>query len=105
MQWYWDFADIRLKTNNISNDQKNYYDSVKIVISGAQNHSKRYSDLINSQINNYNFSEERKNELIEIRRNIKNIIKNPPANFYQAVQLIYFIHSRYGLKLYVLYLP
>lgn len=93
MQWYWDFADRRLKEGKLDNDQINYYRCVIIVIEGAQNHIRRYANLINKKLEKESLSERRQKELKEIKQNIEHIIKNPPKTFFQAVQLMYFIHA------------
>jgi len=89
--WYWKFADKKLKTQKLTSEQISFYKAVKIVIEGAQKHIKRYVDLIEAKITENNISADRKKELSEMRRNIEHIVENPPDNFYQGVQLIYFI--------------
>ncbi|MCL5070309.1 MAG: pyruvate formate lyase family protein, partial [Actinobacteria bacterium] len=93
LQWYWDFADIRLKEDNLNNEQINYYKSVKIVVEGAQNHIERYSTLIDIELKEEKIPDKRRKELAIMKKNISNIIKNPPMTFSQAIQLMYFIHS------------
>ena len=93
LQWYWDFADRRLKEDKLNSDQINYYRSVKIVIEGAQNHIRRYANLIDKKLKEEGLSAKREKELKEMKQNIEYIIGNPPKTFFQAVQLMYFIHA------------
>jgi formate C-acetyltransferase len=93
LQWYWDFANERLNEDNLETDQVNYYRSVKIVIEGAQNHIRRYVELLDKKIKEEKLLEKRGRELVKIRKDINYIIINPPKTFFQAIQLIYFIHT------------
>jgi len=93
LQWYWDFADDRLNEDNLDAGQVNYYKSVKIVIEGAQSHIRRYIELIDKKIKEEKLLDKRGRELVKIRKDINYIIINPPKTFFQAVQLIYFIHT------------
>lgn len=93
LQWYWDYADSKLKSGDLTQDQINYYRAVKIVIEGTQNHLRRYAELISKKLKEENLSNHRRNELSSIREDILYIINKPPQTFPQAVQLMYFIHS------------
>ncbi len=93
LQWYWNFADDKLKKNDLNEEQVNFYKAVKIVIDGAKNHIKRYVDLIDKKLSEENIEDKRRKELELIKENISYIIKNPPKTFFQALQLMYFIHS------------
>ncbi len=93
LQWYWDFANERINEDNLDAGQVNYYRSAKIVIEGAQSHIRRYIFLLDEKLRDEVLSKKRKNELARIRKDINCIIINPPKTFFQAVQLIYFIHT------------
>ena len=93
LQWYWSFADRRLKEDKLDSEQINYYKSVKIVVEGAQSHIERYANLIDKELKEEELPEERRRELVIMKKNIDYIIKNPPKTFFQAVQLMYFLHA------------
>jgi pyruvate-formate lyase len=91
LDWYVEFAKERQLGTDVSEDQKEYYRSVEITVSAAQNFIQRYADLIEEKLNDTTVSPERKAELVWMKQSVKRIQHKPPKGFYEAVQLVYFI--------------
>lgn len=68
-----------------------FYDSVKIAIEGIQVFIKRYEELA-KKLQKKEKDPIRKQELKKIADNCSNIKNSPPKNFYEAIQLVFFIH-------------
>lgn len=67
-----------------------FYTALTISISAFQTFILRYRDLAFSQ-SKEETNKERKNELLLIANNCELIATQPPQNFYQALQLVYFV--------------
>jgi pyruvate-formate lyase len=91
LDWYVEFAKDRQLKKDLSEDQKEYYRSVEITVSAAQDFINRYADLIDEKLRDVTLSIERKAELGWMKQSIKRIQHKPPSGFYEAVQLVYFI--------------
>lgn len=80
-------------------DKQNFYRALIICCEAAINWGKRYAKLALELSKKANLS--RKNELLKIVENCKNIPENAPKTFYEAVQMIWFIqclaHISYGM--------
>jgi pyruvate formate-lyase/glycerol dehydratase family glycyl radical enzyme len=70
--------------------RRQFYDAVKLSIEGLQEYIRRYSELA-EETARQDISEERKEELLKISEICNNIAVNPPKNFYEAIQLTFFI--------------
>lgn len=77
--------------------ESDFYQSLIIVLNAAKNFIQRYSDLSLSMAQKEE-DDHRKQELIEISEICHHISTNPPENFKQALQLIYFNHLICGLE-------
>lgn len=77
--------------------ESHFYQSLKIVLNAVKNFIQRYSDLSFSMAQKEE-NNHRKQELLEIAEICHHISKNPPDNFKQALQLIYFNHLICGLE-------
>ena len=81
-----------------SDDSKKIFiESVIIVLNAAKNLIQRYSDLSKNMAEKEQ-NIERQKELFEISEICTNISGNPPKNFKEALQLIYFTHLICGLE-------
>ncbi|MDX2444925.1 MAG: glycyl radical protein [Bacteroidales bacterium] len=67
-----------------------FYTSLDLSIRALQDFIRRYRDLALSLSMNET-DKERKKELLTIADNCEQIAENPPQNFYQALQLTYFV--------------
>lgn len=70
--------------------KEQFYKSLEIAIKAFQSFINRYSALAND-LSLTEKDETRKQELLTISENCKYISENPPENFYQALQLTYFV--------------
>ena len=71
-------------------DKKIFYQAVAIVMEGVQNFMKRYANLTKKMAETES-EPSTKNELIQISANCSEISENPPKNFWQAVQSLWFL--------------
>ena len=78
---YTDVEDIKRKL---------FYESVLIGLNGLKSFIKRYASLAKDTIAT-NIGSNRKGELLKIYKICSNISEKSPENYYEAVQLIYFI--------------
>ena len=83
-----DQAEEKLKT--CKEGQKDFYESVKIVMEGAKHFMVRYHDLIMDMAENES-DETRKQTMIKVARNCKNISERPVQTFHEAVQSTWFL--------------
>ncbi|MEE9377229.1 MAG: formate C-acetyltransferase/glycerol dehydratase family glycyl radical enzyme [Candidatus Lokiarchaeia archaeon] len=77
--------------------KKKFLQSVIIVCNAAKSFIKRFSSLAR-KISEKELNSKRKVELIEISEICSNISENPPKNFKEALQLVYFNHLICGLE-------
>ena len=70
--------------------QKDFYESVKIVMEGAKHFMVRYHDLIMDMAEN-ELDETRKQTMIKVAQNCKNISERPVQTFHEAVQSTWFL--------------
>jgi formate C-acetyltransferase len=78
-------------------EKKIFLESVIIILKSAKKLIQRFSDLAKNMEENAT-NPERKRELSEISEICTNISGNPPKNFKEALQLIYFVHLICGLE-------
>lgn len=69
---------------------KDFYESVILVMEGTQNFMMRYHDLLMEYANNET-DEEKKENMILVAQNCKNISIAPPQSFHEAVQSLWFL--------------
>jgi formate C-acetyltransferase len=87
------------KINDFPNDSQkiDFLQSVIIVCNAAKSFIKRFSSLA-IRISEEEPNSRRKKELLEISKICLNISENAPANFKEALQLLYFNHLICGLE-------
>ncbi|MHA1985122.1 MAG: glycyl radical protein [Promethearchaeota archaeon] len=78
-------------------NKKTFIESVLIVLNSVKQFIFRFSTLA-KEMGEKEFNPERKKELNEISAICNNISTNPPKNFKEALQLIYFVHLICGLE-------
>ena len=83
-----DQAEEKLKI--CKEEQKDFYESVKIVMEGAKHFMVRYHDLIMDMAENES-DETRKQTMIKVAQNCKNISERPVQTFHEAVQSTWFL--------------
>lgn len=69
---------------------KDFYESVILVMEGTQNFMMRYHDLLMEYANNET-DEDKKENIILVAQNCKNISIAPPQTFHEAVQSLWFL--------------
>ena len=83
-----DQAEEKLKI--CKEEQKDFYESVKIVMEGAKHFMVRHHDLIMNIAKNES-DETRKQTMIKVAQNCKNISERPVQTFHEAVQSTWFL--------------
>ncbi len=87
-------ADKKIKELDISiseNIEKiDFYKSVSIVAQGIMTLAQRYSNLA-KEMSEQETDKKRKLELIKISEICMNVPANPPTNFYEAIQFVWFV--------------
>jgi len=78
-------------------DKKTFIESVIIVLKSVKQFIRRFSRLAKN-MGDKEKNPERRRELYEISEICSNISVNPPQNFKEALQLIYFVHLICGLE-------
>jgi formate C-acetyltransferase len=78
-------------------NKKTFIESVLIVLNSVKRFILRFSSLA-KELGEKEINPERKRELFEISEICTNISGNPPNNFKEALQLIYFVHLICGLE-------
>ena len=71
-------------------DKIDFYKSLVIICDGIMTFAKRYSDLAFEMAKDKK-NENRKYELLKIGEVCKNVPANPPQNFYEAIQFVWFV--------------
>lgn len=80
----------REKLKTCSEGQRDFYESVILVMEGVQNFMVRYHDLIMSMAEKEQ-NEEKKKSMIQVAANCKELSKRPAETFHEAVQSIWFL--------------
>ena len=68
-----------------------FYKAAALTIEGLMNFIERYAQLATLEAKAID-NQQRKKELLTIAENLQVIAKHPPISFYQALQLVWFIH-------------
>lgn len=68
-----------------------FWRSIVIVMEAAKRFVLRYSALASTEARDC-VDDSRKTELLKIAENCKSLAENPPKDFYQAIQLVWFAH-------------
>lgn len=71
-------------------EAKDFYESVILVMEGTQNFMMRYHDLLMERANNET-DKDKKENMIRVAQNCKNISMSPPQSFHEAVQSLWFL--------------
>lgn len=79
------------------NDKKTFLESVLILLNAVKKFIQRFSNLTRKMAENEQ-NPERQKELNRISEICENVSNNPPKNFEEALQLIYFTHLISGLE-------
>lgn len=90
-------AESRIKEFALDHEKTSFLNSVIIVLNGAKSFIERFSDLAKEMAKNQ-LNSKRRHELLEIAVICDNISINPPRNFKEALQLIFFTHIIAGLE-------
>lgn len=80
----------RKKLKTCGEGQRDFYESVVLVMEGVQNFCVRYHDLIMSMAEKEQ-NEEKKRAMIQVAANCKELSKRPAETFHEAVQSIWFL--------------
>ena len=80
----------REKLKTCSEGQRDFYESVILVMEGVQNFMVRYHDLIMSMAEKEQ-NEEKKKSMIQVAANCKELSKRQAETFHEAVQSIWFL--------------
>lgn len=78
------------KMKNASKENKDFYESVVIVMEGTQKFMLRYHDLMKEKADAVS-DEELKSSMLAVAGNCKNLSKRPAQTFHEAVQSIWFL--------------
>lgn len=88
----------KIDTNDPEYFEKvNFLKAVIISNKAVMNFAKRFSKLAKNKASNCQ-SNKRKNELLRISEICENVPENPPRDFYEALQFIFFIHLTIQLE-------
>ena len=90
-------AESKIKEFALDHEKTPFLNSVIIVLNGAKSYIERFSDLAKDMAKNQ-LNSKRRHELLEIAAICDNISINPPRNFKEALQLIFFTHVIAGLE-------
>ena len=78
------------KMKDASKENKDFYESIVIVMEGTQEFMMRYHDLMNESANTVS-DEELKSSMLAVAENCKNLVTRPAESFHEAVQSIWFL--------------
>jgi len=78
------------KMKDASKENKDFYESIVIVMEGTQEFMMRYHDLMNESANTVS-DEELKSSMLAVAENCKNLVTRPAKSFHEAVQSIWFL--------------
>lgn len=81
----------------LDHEKSFFFNSVIIVLNGVKSYIERFSDLAKEMAKNH-LNYKKQLELLEIAAICDNISINPPRNFKEALQLIFFTHVITGLE-------
>lgn len=78
------------KRKSCEEEQKNFYESVRITMEGARNFMMRYHTLM-IDLASKEADKEKKESILAVAENCKNLRERPPQTFHEAVQSIWFL--------------
>lgn len=78
------------KRKSCEEEHKDFYESVRITMEGARNFMIRYHDLM-MDLASKEADKEKKESILAVAENCKNLSKRPPQTFHEAVQSIWFL--------------
>jgi len=78
------------KIKDESNKNKDFYESVVIVMEGTQEFMMRYHDLMKEKVDTVS-DQKLKASMVEVAENCKNLSTRPAKSFHEAVQSIWFL--------------
>lgn len=78
------------KMKNASKENKDFYESVVIVMEGTQKFMLRYHDLMKEKADKLS-DEKLKSSMLAVAENCKNLSERPAQTFHEAVQSIWFL--------------
>lgn len=78
------------KRKSCEEEHKDFYESVRITMEGARNFMMRYHDLM-MDLASKEADKEKKESILAVAENCKNLSKRPPQTFHEAVQSIWFL--------------
>ncbi len=90
-------TESKVKEFALDHEKTSFLNSVIIVLNGTRSYIERFSDLAKEMAKNQ-LNSKRRHELLEIAAICDNISINPPRNFKEALQLIFFTHVIAGLE-------
>ena len=80
----------REKLNSCSEEQKNFYESVILVMEGVRSFMLRYHDLMMG-LSEEQDDEAKKESMIRVAKNCKKLSQHPAETFHEAVQSVWFL--------------
>ena len=81
-------AEAKLET--CSEEHKDFYKSVQIVMEGAEDFMMRYHDFM-MNLAEKEMDEDKKKDILTVAENCRNLSERPPKTFHEAVQSIWFL--------------
>lgn len=83
-------AEAEAKLKNCREEQRNFYESVKIVMKGAKTFMVRYYNLL-MDMAEMEENVRKKDSMIQTAQNCKNLSERPAETFHEAVQSVWFL--------------
>ncbi|MBR2684578.1 MAG: formate C-acetyltransferase/glycerol dehydratase family glycyl radical enzyme [Erysipelotrichaceae bacterium] len=84
-------AEKHLKEDDLTQEQKDFYESVIITMDGAMTYCRRFSKLAKEEAESCT-DEKRKKELLEISTMMQHLSEDKVESFYEAVETVYLVH-------------
>lgn len=84
-------AEEHLKEDDLTQEQKDFYESVIITMDGAMTYCLRFSKLAKEEAESCT-DEKRKEELLKISRMMQHLSEDKVESFYEAVETVYLVH-------------
>ena len=84
-------AEEHLKEDDLTQEQKDFYESVIITMDGAMTYCRRFSELAKEEAESCT-DEKRKKELLEISAMMQHLSEDKVESFYEAVETVYLVH-------------
>ena len=84
-------AEEHLNNDELTQEQKDFYEAVIITMEGAMIYCQRFSNLAKEEAESCT-DEKRKKELLEISRMMQHLSEDKVESFYEAVETVYLVH-------------